>query len=66
MSGHPQKLKDGATVAIIGGGPAGAFSAIHLLNLARKLGRRIRVLVFERNCQPRDAGPDRKWGPYAG
>jgi hypothetical protein len=63
---RPVLLEEGATVAIVGGGPAGAFSAIHLITQARAHGRRIRVLVFERNCQPGYAGPGRLWGPYAG
>jgi flavin-dependent dehydrogenase len=42
------ELKDGSTVAIIGGGPAGAFLAIHLLRKARELHRRIAVIIFER------------------
>lgn len=45
------ELRDGAKVAVIGGGPAGAFFAIHLLRKARELGRAIRVTVFERRCQ---------------
>jgi hypothetical protein len=53
-------------VAIVGGGPAGAFSAIHLLAQARQRGRRIRVVVFERNCQPRDKSRDGSLADYAG
>jgi flavin-dependent dehydrogenase len=41
-------LIDGSTVAVIGGGPAGAFFAIHLLRQARALGRTLAVTVFER------------------
>ena len=63
---YRQILQDGATVAVIGGGPAGAFSAIHLLSQARQHGRQIRVLVFERNCQPSDEHPQQLWGAYAG
>jgi flavin-dependent dehydrogenase len=41
-----------SVVAVIGGGPAGAFFAIQLLRKASELGRRMRVLVFERRHQP--------------
>ena len=41
-------LPDGATVAIIGGGPAGAFFVIHLLKKARAAGKNFKVVVFER------------------
>lgn len=40
-------LSDGATVTIIGGGPAGASAAIRLLNLAAASNRKLRVVVFE-------------------
>lgn len=62
----PEKLQDGATVAIVGGGPAGAFSAIHLLAHCRSLGRNIRVVVFERRCHPQANGADGQVGPYSG
>ncbi len=55
-------LESGATVAVIGGGPAGAFFAIHLLRRAAKLERIIKVVVFERRHQPASLvggiGPD--------
>lgn len=41
-------LENGSTVAVIGGGPAGAFFAIHLLHGAKALGRRVNVIIFER------------------
>jgi hypothetical protein len=41
-------LKDGDRVAIVGGGPAGAFFAIHLLREARQLGRKIEVVIVEK------------------
>ncbi len=44
------ELKNGAQIGIIGGGPAGAFSAIFLLDLAHELGLQIQVDIFE----PRD------------
>ena len=49
-------LPPGATVAVIGGGPAGAFFAIQLLQRAAKLERPIKVLVFERRLQAANAG----------
>lgn len=59
--GQPQAspLPEGATVAVVGGGPAGAFFALHLLQLAQLQGRTVRVVVFERrysNCF-KAAGP---------
>lgn len=35
-------------MAVVGGGPAGSFFAIHLLRRARELGRAIDVLIFEK------------------
>lgn len=46
-------------VAVVGGGPAGAFLAIHLLREARSLGRTLNVTVFE----PRWAGVGTDRGP---
>jgi len=40
-------LKNGSTVAIIGGGPAGASCAIMLKNLAKKRDIRINVFLYE-------------------
>ena len=48
-------LESGSTVAVIGGGPAGAFFAIQLLRQASRLERRIKVVVFERRHQPANA-----------
>ena len=42
------ELQDGARVAVIGGGPAGAFFCLHLLRKARALGRRLQLTLFER------------------
>ncbi|MEK7684119.1 MAG: hypothetical protein AAB466_01710 [Verrucomicrobiota bacterium] len=44
-------LERGATVAVIGGGPAGAFFSIHLLRKARELGRDVQVRIIERRTQ---------------
>lgn len=49
-------LESRATVAVIGGGPAGAFFAIQLLRRAAKLERAIKVVVFERRHQPGSLG----------
>ena len=61
-----QSLADGDTLAIIGGGPAGAFSAMHVLRLAREHRRQIRVLLFEESCQPGKENHSGLSGPYAG
>ena len=45
-----QHLSDGSRVCIVGGGPAGSFAALHLLDQAAKHGLRLEVLIFE----PRD------------
>ena len=44
------RLQNGSRVCIIGGGPAGSFSALHLLKLAQEHGIHLDVLIFE----PRD------------
>jgi len=41
-------LPDGATIVVVGGGPAGTFFAIHALRQARKLGKTIEVLILEK------------------
>lgn len=41
-------LQSGDTAIVIGGGPAGAFFAIHLLREARSLDRRIDVVIVEK------------------
>ncbi|HEY3322326.1 MAG TPA: hypothetical protein VGP72_17825 [Planctomycetota bacterium] len=45
-------LEDGSTIAVIGGGPAGAFFAIHFLRRARELRRKTRVVILERRLAP--------------
>ncbi len=46
------RLNDGDRVGIIGGGPAGSFAALHLLNKIEQLGLRLEVMIFEpRNFQ---------------
>lgn len=63
---RPLRLHEGATVAIVGGGPAGAFSALHLLRITRQAGFSIRVVVFERRCHPAVQAPQELAGPYTG
>ena len=41
-------LQDHDCVAIVGGGPAGSFFAIHLLREARRLGRSLDVVIVEK------------------
>lgn len=45
---EPLRLEAGATVAVIGGGPSGAFFALALLRRARELSRSVNVVIFER------------------
>lgn len=52
-------LADGGRVCVVGGGPAGAFFALHLLRRARRAGRRIDVTIIERKPPRRAAG--RPW-----
>jgi len=42
------RLLNGDRVAIVGGGPAGSFFAIHLLREARQLNRKIEVVIVEK------------------
>lgn len=44
----PQGLADGDTVVVVGGGPAGALFAHHLLREGRRLGRHVDVVVVEK------------------
>jgi len=45
---QPISLRDDDCVAIVGGGPAGSFFAIHLLQEAKRLNRRLDVVIFEK------------------
>lgn len=47
MDHQSYRLDDGARVAVIGGGPAGAFFAYFLLDMAREAGRRVAVDIYE-------------------
>ncbi len=44
----PIHLEDGATIMVVGGGPAGAFFTILMLRKARELGRSVDVLIVEK------------------
>ena len=44
-------LRDGSVVAIVGGGPAGSFTALHLLQMAEQLGVQLNVRIFERRLK---------------
>jgi flavin-dependent dehydrogenase len=44
------RLVDGSRVSIIGGGPAGSFAALHLLQAAQRSNLKLQVSIFE----PRD------------
>ena len=48
MSSPPGSLQNDDRVAVVGGGPAGSFFAIHLLREARRLGRNIEVVIIEK------------------
>lgn len=41
------QLRDGSRIAVIGGGPAGSFFALHALEAARRQGLRIQVAIYE-------------------
>ena len=45
------RLSSGATVAIVGGGPGGAFTAIHLLRWAQRHDCPLRVVIVERRLR---------------
>ncbi len=54
---RPVLLQDGATLAVVGGGPAGAFFAILAARKARALGRVLDLVIIEKNSGGRDACP---------
>jgi flavin-dependent dehydrogenase len=54
-SGNPGYiLKDGASVDVIGGGPAGSFFSIFALKMAELLGKELNITIFE----PKDFAED--------
>lgn len=61
-----RRLRDGATVAIVGGGPAGSFLAIHLFRQAVAHGRSLRVVIFEHQSPPPCGQLGLCCGPYRG
>ncbi len=42
------RLRDGASVGVIGAGPAGSFFALHLSDLLSKAGRKARITLIDR------------------
>ncbi len=50
-------LQDGSRVCIIGGGPAGSFAALHLLQMAKARGRTLDVTIFEPHAPCSAPGP---------
>lgn len=64
--GTTLRLEEGDTVAIIGGGPAGSFAAIHLVHQARERGLRIRVVIFEYRRRPAAATAGAQCSEYIG
>lgn len=48
MDTQPDALPDGASVGVIGAGPAGSFFALHLLDLLKKSGRTVRITLIDR------------------
>jgi flavin-dependent dehydrogenase len=49
----PTALPDGATIVVVGGGPAGSFFAIRTLRGARDLGKRLHVVILEQKRETR-------------
>jgi flavin-dependent dehydrogenase len=46
-SGRSMELKDGANIAVIGGGPTGSFFSIFLLKMAGMIGKKLNVTIFD-------------------
>jgi len=44
-------LPDQATIAVVGGGPAGSFFAIRVLHRTQELGRSVNVIIFEKKSE---------------
>lgn len=45
---HPLVLPDGATVVVVGGGPAGSFFAIRALRRAQQVGKTLDLVILEK------------------
>lgn len=58
-SRHPARFP--RRVAIVGGGPAGAFLALHLRREAEQAGREVEVVVYEPAWRTVDAGEGGGW-----
>ena len=52
-----EPLHDGSRVCIVGGGPAGSFAALHLLQLAKARGLTLDVVIFEPHDPYSPPGP---------
>ena len=57
MPSQSRSLQNEDRVAVVGGGPAGSFFAIHLLREAKRLGRNIEVVIVEKRG-PTDPSSD--------
>ncbi len=57
MLSQLRSLQNEDRVAVVGGGPAGSFFAIHLLREAKRLGRNIEVVIIEKRG-PTDPSSD--------
>lgn len=44
---HSYSLEDGANVAVIGGGPAGSFFSIFATKMAKMLGKKLNITIYE-------------------
>ncbi|HKZ57917.1 MAG TPA: hypothetical protein VJ024_09465, partial [Thermodesulfovibrionales bacterium] len=47
-------LEDSASIAVIGGGPTGSFFSIFILKMAKMVGKKLNVTIFE----PKDFSKD--------
>jgi flavin-dependent dehydrogenase len=56
-SSQLRSLQNNDCVAIVGGGPAGSFFAIHLLREAKRLARKVEVVIVEKRS-PADLSSD--------
>ena len=58
MPSQLRSLQNDDLVAIVGGGPAGSFFAIHLLREAKRLGRNIEIVIVEKRGQTDPSSDD--------